>query len=171
MGEADSGWAKEMGYSNCYLDGSHILWFCLWLMAFCNHLHLLSVQMCKAFKYISGKCWLWHTKSMSFHLAFFSSPIVCFLVQFTIWALGMFSFNNLSRLGVVGENAKSETRSCKLILFMIWRRLSNIYEESKPAKEERRECSEFCSLARIAVLKNWDSYLKQCKRLFLRGST
>ena len=111
MGEAVSGRAKEMGYSNCYLDGLHILWFCLWLMAFCNHLHLLSVQMCEAFKYISGKCWLWHTKSMSFHLAFFSSPIVCFLAQFTIWALGMFSFNNLSRLGVVGENAKSETRS------------------------------------------------------------
>lgn len=49
-----------------------------------------------------------------FHLAFFSSPIVCFLVQFTIWALGMFSFNNLSRLGVVGENAKSETRSLQV---------------------------------------------------------
>lgn len=39
----------------------------------------------------------------------FSSPTVYFLVQFTIGALGMLSFNHLSHLGRVGENAKSET--------------------------------------------------------------
>lgn len=39
----------------------------------------------------------------------FSSLIASFRVQFTIWALGTFSFNNLNHLDIVGTNAKSGT--------------------------------------------------------------